>query len=44
MRKAFVEIKTAKKRAEGCDVANGEDREGRKRKEKEVHASYHGST
>lgn len=45
MRKAFVEIKTVKKRAEGCDVAGGEDREeeGRKRR-KEVHASYHGST
>lgn len=34
MRKAFVEIKTAKKRAEGRDVAGGEDREeeGRKRR------------
>lgn len=45
MRKAFVEIKTAKKRAGGGhDVAGGKDRkEGRKRR-KEVHASYHGST
>lgn len=44
MRKAFVEIKTAKKRAEGCDVAGGEDREEGRKRRKEVHASYHGST